>query len=417
MIHRARSLVTVLALALPGVASADPTSTFLKQDKYTYCDVKALSAIWKQSISDAKVTVGVKLEAKNTAYLDAELKNARQFTQKNPQLRCNYVEAGFTYDDAKKLAAIWKVDVSKAKAMIETKIASGGEQSLRVMVKGSNPTQNIAASDPTSVFLAQDRYGGCEVKLLAKLWKTTAADAKARIGAKLAAKSDRALATELQAARQAGLKCTAADAGFTAAEVKHMMKIWEMSAADIDNKITNGSTKTLRGMLADNPAPTGDMAVFANQTKYTYCDAHMLGTLWSKSASDGKAFIGAKLAAKKKGAIDKAVAEARKNAVKNEAARCPYYGAGIGYEDMMLLAPLWKKPEDQMKAEVGLRIAKGQETAIKAQIAKAKKAAAKKPPANTRPLPKQPAPVSDKPGFDKQPAPPAQEPKTKPLTK
>ena len=415
MIHRARSLVTVLALALPSVANADPTSTFLKQDKYTYCDVKALSAMWKQSIADAKVTVGVKLEAKNTTSLDAELKNARQFTQKNPQLRCNYVEAGFSYDDAKKLAAIWKVDVSRAKAMIEEKIAYGGEQSLRVMVKGGNPSQNIASNDPISVFLAQDRYGGCEIKLLAKLWKTTAADAKARIGAKLVAKNERALATELQAARQAGLKCTAADAGFTAAEVKHMMKIWEMSAADIDNKITNGSTKTLRGMLADNPPPTGDMAVFANQTKYTYCDAHMLGALWKTSAKDGKAFIGAKLTAKKKGAIDKAVAEARKNAVKDENARCSYYNAGLGYEDMMLLAPLWKKQEDEMKAEVGLRIAKGQEAAIKAQVAKAKKAAAKKKPPGppSRPLP---APPSDKPGFDKEPA-TQEKPRTKPATK
>lgn len=398
MIHRARSLVTVLALALPGVASADPTATFLRQDKYTYCDVKILSSLWKSSIADAKVTVGAKLEANSTAYLDGQLRSARDAAVKNPSARCSFNEAGFTYEDAKKLAALWKVGENRAKAIAEDKILGGAEKSLRTMLGKPAWTPPQIAEDPTEVFLKQDRYGGCEVKLLSKLWKTSASDAKARIGTKLLAKDERTLAAELHAARQANHKCTAADAGFSPAEVKHMTRIWEMRAADIDRKVTNGSASTLRAMLADNPPPSGDIAVFVNQTRYTYCDAHMLSKLWSKSVTDAKSFIGAKLAARQRRPIDKAVAQARRHAVKNEDARCPYYSAGLGYEDLVTLAALWKKPEHEMKAEIALRIAKGQETRIKAQL---KRANARKP---KQPL-VQPAPA------------PAPRPHTKPAIK
>src|SRR5262245_15459843 len=112
MIHRVRSLVTVLALSIPGVAAADkpapdPTETFLKQSRYTYCDVKVLSALWQQSISDAKARVGVKLQARAEKYLDSELANAR----KNAAARCTFAEAGFTFDDAQRLAKLWKKTV------------------------------------------------------------------------------------------------------------------------------------------------------------------------------------------------------------------------------------------------------------------------------------------------------------------
>lgn len=356
-------------------------SVFLKQQKYSYCDAKFLSVLWKTSVADAKTTIGSKVFNKQDATLDSQLPGARKAAATANGGRCTFHEAGFSYADAQKLAKLWKVPEASAKTKAEDKILAGGEKGLRAMLQvgpGTPGPKQTTVEDPIATFLKQDRYSGCEVKLLAALWKTSAKDAKSRIGLKLQVKDTKYIESELTSARAVPkAKCTIADAGFTAWDMQRLAKMWEQSVKEvtptIERKIFNGATSMLRETLKNN-VDDADVTAFANQTKYSYCDAKMIGGLWKQSAAHGKAFIGAKVAAKQAAVVDKTLKTARANAVKDTTARCGYSEAGFSYDDVMILGKLWKFDVDKkdIKAEVALRIAKGQEAAMKKQLAKNK---------------------------------------------
>ena len=60
--------------------------------------------------------------------------SARENARKNASARCTFAEAGFSFDDAQKLAKAWATTAAKAKAMVELKIASGLESSIRAQL-------------------------------------------------------------------------------------------------------------------------------------------------------------------------------------------------------------------------------------------------------------------------------------------
>src|ERR1043165_8772158 len=124
MLNRVRSLVAVLVLGLPAVAFAqqatpapkpavkvDPTTTFLKQEKYTYCDAKILAEHWKIATKDAKATIGSKIQLGSDDFLRKELDASWQTTK----LKCTYVDGGFTLKDGQKLAKLWPITVAESK--------------------------------------------------------------------------------------------------------------------------------------------------------------------------------------------------------------------------------------------------------------------------------------------------------------
>ena len=371
MIHRARSLVTVLALSLPpGVAvadrPADPTSVYLQQDRYTYCDVKVLAALWKQSIDDAKARVGAKLQARAEKYLDGQLVLAH----KDKSARCTFAEAGFTYDDAQRLAKLWKKTAAAAKTLAEDKIAAGGEKTLRTLLK------KTANEDPTTTFLKQDRYTYCDVKLLSARWKASLGDAKARIGAKLQAGASAFLDTELAAARRGTrVRCTYADAGFSFDDIEKLAKAWgttpDRVKAKVEQKVAASGSAAAHAVYGTTQATNpndAEIAVFLRQNRFTYCDAKMLAALWKKSVDDAKAFIGAKLQANSVESVKSVVNSARENARKNASARCTFAEAGFSFDDAQKLAKLWGMTAAKAKATVELKIAGGLESSIRAQL-------------------------------------------------
>jgi len=374
MIHRVRCLVTVLALSIPSVASADraapppdPTETFLQQSKYTYCDAKLLSTLWKQSMSDAKARVGTKLQAGKPGekFLDTELANAR----KNTAARCSYDEAGFTFDDVQKLARLWKKTVSEAKALVAAKVTAGNAQAVRAQLK-----QSAGNEDPTSTFLKQDRYTYCDVKLLSARWKASQSAAKARIGLKIQTGNSAYLDTELAAARKGTrLKCTYVEAGFSFDDVEKLAKLWGTTTAaakaKVEQKVMVAGSQSIREQLGTKPSQNdAEIAVFLKQNRFTYCDAKMLAAMWRKSVDDAKAFIGAKLSANSVESVKAVVESARKNAVKNAPARCKFAEAGFTFDDAQKLAKLWGVTATKAKATVELKIANGLESSLRAQL-------------------------------------------------
>ncbi|HUS27931.1 MAG TPA: hypothetical protein VMZ53_05465 [Kofleriaceae bacterium] len=274
-----------------------------------------------------------------------------------------------------------------------------------------------SAQDPTTTFLKQEKYTYCDVKILAEHWKTSAKEAKATIGTKIEAGSDEYLRKEIYAGWQATKqKCTYVDGGFTFKDVQKLAKLWHITVAEskttIENKLKSGSSIYLKEEIRGSAESEKDpYTAFSSQTKYTYCDARMIGSLWGKSLAEGKKAIGQKLVAKNTKGLTKLVADARKNAKKNVDARCSYDDAGLSYDDLVVLAKLWKKPEGDMKALVAEKFALGQEATVLAQLKKEKAKQAKlKPVTPPPPAPMPPSNPAPKPPATKQATPPATAP-------
>jgi len=261
MLHRVRSLVTVLALGLPALAAADraedPTSTFLKQDKYTWCDAKILAAVWKKDVSQAKAKIGMNLQAGTTGkkFLDAQLVTAHQNAVKSPPARCEFHETEFTYEDAEALAKVWKTTVEKAKARVETTVAASGEAAIRKLL----PAKQAPAANPANAFFNQERFTYCDAKLLSAAWKSSMSDTKAVMGTKIEAHAEPYLESELATARKGTkVRCSYGDEGFTYADVEKLAAKWkltpEKAKAMIETKLVAGQVKTIRDALKPAPA-------------------------------------------------------------------------------------------------------------------------------------------------------------------
>lgn len=286
MMHTVRTLVTVLALGLPiaGVADAkkprtpqkDPVSAFLKQDAYTYCDVKLLAAMWNQSIRESKARVGVKLQANAQASLNSELEAARERVWKRERFarqrgqelppRCTYVDAGLSYEDVEKLAAIWKTSVADAKIRIGQSAQAGGVGTLRAQLGGAaafSPQPGSGAPAQTSdaglaTFLKQDTYRYCDAKMLARMWKRPIRDAKAFIGEKIQSNSQPALERTLGDSRAFARKNPSARCAFLEAfspqDVAVLAKRWRVTPpqakAIAENKLLAGGEGGLHLLLA-----------------------------------------------------------------------------------------------------------------------------------------------------------------------
>lgn len=400
--HRVRSLVTVLALGIPTLAAAqpaakklDPVSTFLKQDKYTYCDVKILSALWKGSIQDAKARVGVKLQNNSTAAIDGELVAARKNAQTNRAARCTFAEAGFSYNDAVKLGKMIQQKPPQAKAWAENKILAGNEAIIRDMLK-------VPAAQATATM----SFTYCDYKVLAARWKKSTSAAKARVATKLRAQSEAYLKTELEAGRQASTKnrvrCSYKETGLTFNDVQKLAKLWSTTTADvkgqIERKAPEYGVEFFREALAlPGTESASDMNAFLRQSKYTYCDAKIIAGLWKESLLQAKTFIGLKLNSNNTAAIDSALVEARAFATKNPAARCTFSEAGFTAYDAQVLAGRWNKTDAQVRATVEQKILAGKEAYVRSLL---KPIPPPPNPGGTRPKPppNPPAPPS-KPGF------------------
>jgi tyrosine-protein phosphatase YwqE len=251
-----RNILAVVAFGVPAVAHADKKDEFraFTQSKYSYCDAKVLSALWKSSISDSKATIGRKVLNNSTAGLEKNLEAALNAAEKNPKLRCKFHEAGLNYDDAKKLAKYWSVSVAEAKTLAEDKIVGGGESFVMEIVgKGKQP-----ANKKELEAFAGSKYKYCDAKLLAGLWSSSVEDAKVTIGAKVLARAQTTVEKLLTDARKkaattASMRCHYFEAGFTFEDIEKLSKIWKKTISEskalAGDKITYGSEDVLRKLL------------------------------------------------------------------------------------------------------------------------------------------------------------------------
>jgi len=67
------------------------------------------------------------------------LRQARSDSDKNAAKRCGFADTGFSYDDAEKLAKLWKTSVSDAKARVERKASTGNSSVVHELLHPDDP--------------------------------------------------------------------------------------------------------------------------------------------------------------------------------------------------------------------------------------------------------------------------------------
>lgn len=120
-----RVLVTALGAALlqgacVPAAYADADWDRYANSGYEYCDAVILGAYWRQSVDEAKATIGRKLGWGNADIVANDIDNARSQGK-----RCQFHETGLAYEDAQAVAALWGVGVDEAKAALADKVSMG----------------------------------------------------------------------------------------------------------------------------------------------------------------------------------------------------------------------------------------------------------------------------------------------------
>jgi hypothetical protein len=117
-----RTLLSLALLQAIGVESAlanDDVDRF-DASSYVYCDAVMLSKFWRQSVYEAKATMGRKIGWGSEDVIEGGLRNARR-----QGWRCSFDQTEFDYDDAEALASLWGTSVEQAKAALAEKVSMG----------------------------------------------------------------------------------------------------------------------------------------------------------------------------------------------------------------------------------------------------------------------------------------------------
>lgn len=107
--------VSSVAIPMSAVAQTnDESLDAFQQSNFSYCDAVLIAKLWSMSADQAKVQIGFKIlhGAHNLAV-------QRVFDSRQQGHRCTWIDMGFGYDDAVKLADAWGLDTDQAKAKAE----------------------------------------------------------------------------------------------------------------------------------------------------------------------------------------------------------------------------------------------------------------------------------------------------------
>jgi hypothetical protein len=333
---------------------------------YTYCDAVVLASRWHQQPLDVKATIGRKVSGGSGDVVKTELARARTDAQKDPSRRCPFYETGLEYGDAQKLAQLWKTSVDNAKALVEQKILTdGGEQRVHALLGQPARQPGLSQNNDLAAFLASG-YTFCDAKVLAAHWGSSVDDAKATVGRKIGWGNASIVETELRHARDEALKdsrrgCRFYETGLTYGDAVKLSQLWTTSVdkakALVEQKILyEGGEQNLRAILGPpEPTPNDDLASFFT-SGYTYCDAKVLAAHWKSSLDDAKATVGVKVGRGITDYVKDELRLARAEAQKDPSRGCRFDETGLRYGDAQKLAKLWKTSVDKAKALVEQKI-------------------------------------------------------------
>jgi hypothetical protein len=247
-----------LLLALINLAWAGPDQTTDAQafDRffsagYDYCDAMMVGAYWGKDTYEAKLRMGRKVDSAGKDAVDALVKSALEQARSRGTPTCSIYDAGYTYQDAEALAALWGTSVENVKTSMELKINGGDEVILREELAraraaghgGSSNPLGMSSQDEAAAFsrYADSRYAYCDARVLGTYWGGDAYTGKLLIGRKLIDGIRDSLQLSLKEARtqaiSRGETCDFYETNYTYEDAVALSTAWKMSLADTKAKV------------------------------------------------------------------------------------------------------------------------------------------------------------------------------------
>ena len=97
---------------------------------YGYCDARKIAAVWGQSISQAKITLGNKVLANLQHLADADIASTAN------RVPCSWEDSQFSYNDAVRLGQYWGRQPHEAKAKVAAMLTQMGHKQFMIAMGG-----------------------------------------------------------------------------------------------------------------------------------------------------------------------------------------------------------------------------------------------------------------------------------------
>jgi len=153
---------------------------------YDYEDALQLAKLWSSTdeIGDVKAAAGLRLLSGDPLPIQPDPKNVE--AAKNQKWVDAFFAAKYTFDDAAKLAKIWRVDAGQAKVLGGKKLAAG--ETLPIKAGSAKPDPSVARQEAQLNAYFKAGYDWDDAVKLAKRWKLAdPGDAKIAAGKRLLA--------------------------------------------------------------------------------------------------------------------------------------------------------------------------------------------------------------------------------------
>jgi hypothetical protein len=246
VVQPAASTTPTTASATPATANTSPAAAApesqLNREReaffaagYDLADAEKLAALWKMSarpndLSAVKAEAGRRLLAGET--LPVKPNPAAVADAKDTHAVSAFFAAGYDYQDAQKLAALWKIsDTYQVKIIAGEKLLAGGTLPVAASPAAVEATKESRA---ISAFL-EAGYGYADAQELATLWKSAdATAAKVTAGEKLLAGESLPIApspASVADAKKAQAVGAFFDAGYVYEDAVQLATLWKTADA------------------------------------------------------------------------------------------------------------------------------------------------------------------------------------------
>lgn len=224
------SSALTLASAARAEAPVDPVGAFLSS-QYTYCDAKLVAGIWSVSIDEAKAGIGRKIVSGDTDNVEMILRDAR-----NARLECTWADVPHSYEDAERFARLWSLDsVEEAKAKIAYLYTQGASATVVSVLAEEDSAAATPVDDAALEAFFTSDYTYCDARLIGALWRIDITQAKAEIGQKILNGYAENLPAILNEAR-ATASCDFADTGLGYEDAEKLAAVWGVPVGEAKAK-------------------------------------------------------------------------------------------------------------------------------------------------------------------------------------
>jgi hypothetical protein len=350
-------------------ANKDPLDVFFDSG-FTYCDAKLVAAMWQIDAMQVKTYLGQKIQRLGVPAAQSVVAASR-----NRGVVCEWADVPHSYEDAERLAAYWQMpSPTEAKAKVAELYTNGLSERVVTALAAAPATagQSVQSPDTAEIFF-ENGFTYCDAKLVAAMWQIDAMQVKTYLGQKIERFGVPAIQALVASSRNRGVVCEWTDVPHSYEDAERLAAYWRMpdpaqAKAKVTDLYTNGMSAQVLAALAAAPpaaqptaAPADDITAFFT-AGYTYCDAKLVASLWQIDIDSAKSAMGRKVVEGNQGLIAPLLTEAR------GVASCEWADLPYTFDDAVALGGAWGVAPDRAKVKAAAYYTAGGSRLVEAAL-------------------------------------------------